>query len=95
MTNQINKYTHQEMDKFAGIEHTTHRTKIVATVGPACDSYDKLLELVKAGANLVVAANEKKIIGGFKKNLGTKVSAKALYGKGDAAIKIAKRLSKL
>ncbi len=52
MTNQINKYTHQEMDKFAGIEHTTHRTKIVATVGPACDSYDKLLELVKAGANV-------------------------------------------
>ncbi len=52
MTNQVNKYTHQEMDKFAGIEHTTHRTKIVATVGPACDSYEKLLELVKAGVNV-------------------------------------------
>ena len=32
--------------------HTTHRTKIVATVGPACDTYDKLLELVKAGVNV-------------------------------------------
>jgi pyruvate kinase len=52
MTNQLKKYTHQEMDKFAGIEHTTHRTKIVATVGPACDTYDKLLELVKAGVNV-------------------------------------------
>ena len=52
MTNQINKYTHQEMDKNAGIEHTSHRTKIVATVGPACDSYDQLLDLVKAGVNV-------------------------------------------
>lgn len=36
----------------AGIEHTFHRTKIVATVGPACDTYDKLLQLVKAGVNV-------------------------------------------
>ena len=27
-------------------------TKIVATVGPACNSYDKLLELVKAGVDV-------------------------------------------
>lgn len=40
------------MDKEAGIEHTSHRTKIVATVGPACDTYDKLLALVKAGVNV-------------------------------------------
>lgn len=40
------------MDKEAGIQHTSHRTKIVATVGPACDSYDKLLDLVKAGVNV-------------------------------------------
>ena len=40
------------MDKTAGIEHTYHRTKIVATVGPACDTYDKLLELVKCGVNV-------------------------------------------
>ena len=41
------------MDKQAGIEHTFHRTKIVATVGPACDTYEKLLELVKAGVNVL------------------------------------------
>ncbi len=40
------------MDKQAGIEHAFHRTKIVATVGPACDTYDKLLELVRAGVNV-------------------------------------------
>ncbi len=40
------------MDKQAGIEHAFHRTKIVATVGPACDTYEKLLELVKAGVNV-------------------------------------------
>lgn len=40
------------MNKEAGVQHTTHRTKIVATVGPACDTYEKLLELVKAGVNV-------------------------------------------
>ena len=30
----------------------TQNTKIVATVGPACNSYDKLLELVKAGVDV-------------------------------------------
>jgi len=40
------------MDLQAGLEHSFHRTKIVATVGPACDTYDKLLELVKAGVNV-------------------------------------------
>lgn len=40
------------MNKEAGIEHAYHRTKIVATVGPACNTYDKLLELVKAGVNI-------------------------------------------
>ena len=29
-----------------------HRTKIVATVGPACDTYEKLLELVDSGVNV-------------------------------------------
>lgn len=29
-----------------------HKTKIVATVGPACSSYDKLLELVRAGVDV-------------------------------------------
>src|ERR671910_3823134 len=55
MTNRnrnIDQYYHKQMDKVAGIEHTFHRTKIVATVGPACNTYDKLLELVKAGVNV-------------------------------------------
>ena len=40
------------MDRDAGLAHMNHRTKIVATVGPACDTYDKLLELVRAGVNV-------------------------------------------
>jgi len=52
MSVSVEKYLHRDMDKQAGIEHTFHRTKIVATVGPACDTYDKLLELVRAGVNV-------------------------------------------
>ena len=40
------------MDKQTASDNTFHRTKIVATVGPACDTYDKLLALVKAGVNV-------------------------------------------
>jgi pyruvate kinase len=53
MSRNLDKYFHKEMaNKEAGVEHSTHRTKIVATVGPACDTYEKLLELVKAGVNV-------------------------------------------
>ena len=52
MSENITKYLHKEMDRQAGIEHTFHRTKIVATVGPACDTYEKMLELAKAGVNV-------------------------------------------
>lgn len=52
MSKNITKYFHQQMDNQAGIEHHVHRTKIVATVGPACDSYEQLLGLVKAGVNV-------------------------------------------
>src|SRR3982751_1771527 len=53
MARDLSKYLYGEMDKEAGIQHTSHRTKIVATVGPACDTYEKLLELVKAGVNVL------------------------------------------
>lgn len=52
MPKNVEKYYHKQMDKTAGLIHTNHRTKIVATVGPACDTYEKLLELVKAGVNV-------------------------------------------
>jgi pyruvate kinase len=52
MSKHISKYLHHQMDKEAGISHSQKRTKIVATVGPACDNFDKLLELAKAGVNV-------------------------------------------
>ena len=52
MAKNISKYLHTQMDKEAGIAHSQKRTKIVATVGPACDTYDNLLSLVKAGVNV-------------------------------------------
>src|SRR5574339_770239 len=52
MTRNLEKYLHKQMDKTAGLEHTYHRTKIVATVGPACDNYEALLQLIKCGVNV-------------------------------------------
>ena len=52
MSKNLEKYLHKNMDKEAGLAHVNHKTKIVATVGPACDSYEQLLELVKAGVNV-------------------------------------------
>jgi hypothetical protein len=52
MSKNIGKYLHKEMDKEAGLQHSIKRTKIVATVGPACSTYEKLLDLVKAGVNV-------------------------------------------
>ena len=52
MAKHSQKYYHKQMDTEAGLEHKSHRTKIVATVGPACDTYEKLLALVKAGVNV-------------------------------------------
>ncbi len=52
MSKNLEKYLHRNMDKQAGLAHMDHRTKIVATVGPACDSYEQLLALVKAGVNV-------------------------------------------
>ena len=52
MAKNLSKYLHTQMDKEAGIAHSQKRTKIVATVGPACDTYASLLSLVKAGVNV-------------------------------------------
>ena len=52
MSKNITKYLHTTMNKEAGIAHSQKRTKIVATVGPACDTYEKLLSLVQAGVNV-------------------------------------------
>lgn len=52
MSKNISKYLYKEMDKKAGFDHTVKRTKIVATVGPACDTYDSMVELVRAGVNV-------------------------------------------
>ncbi len=52
MSKNVSKYLHTGMDREAGISHSQKRTKIVATVGPACDTYEKLLELVKCGVNV-------------------------------------------
>lgn len=52
MSKNLKKYLYQEMDKQAGAKHSAKRTKIVATVGPSCDTYEKLVALVKAGVNV-------------------------------------------
>ena len=52
MSKNISKYLYKDMDKKAGFNHSIKRTKIVATVGPACDNYDAMVELVKAGVNV-------------------------------------------
>ena len=38
MNKNIDKYLHKSFDKEAGRLHAFKRTKIVATVGPACDT---------------------------------------------------------
>ena len=52
MSTEISQPIPKQMERKAGVDHLMHRTKIVATVGPACDTYDKLLELVHAGVNV-------------------------------------------
>jgi pyruvate kinase len=52
MSKNLEKYLHTSMDREAGFLHAQKRTKIVATVGPACNTYDGLLALVKAGVNV-------------------------------------------
>ena len=52
MAKHLDKYLHRSFDNEAGKLHAYKRTKIVATVGPACESYEQLLGLVKAGVNV-------------------------------------------
>ncbi|MFN4284333.1 MAG: pyruvate kinase [Lacibacter sp.] len=52
MSKHIAKYLNKYEDRSSAKRHMSHRTKIVATVGPACDTYEKLLDLVKAGVNV-------------------------------------------
>ncbi|CAN5574646.1 pyruvate kinase [soil metagenome] len=52
MSKSLSQYLHKDMDKQAGIEHNSKRTKIVATVGPASSAYETMLELVRAGVNV-------------------------------------------
>lgn len=52
MSKEISQYMPKQTDRQIGVDYLTHRTKIVATVGPACDTYEKLLELVHAGVNV-------------------------------------------
>ncbi len=52
MSKNLDKYYHKQMNKEVALSHSNHRTKIVATVGPSCDTYEKLLELVQAGVNV-------------------------------------------
>jgi len=52
MGKDLSKYLYASMDNKAGKIHSLKRTKIVATVGPASDSYETMLDLVKAGVNV-------------------------------------------
>ena len=48
MSKNLDKYFHKQMDKEAGLEHTFHRTKIVALLGLLVILYEKLLRVGKS-----------------------------------------------
>ncbi|MBL7849421.1 MAG: UDP-N-acetylglucosamine 2-epimerase (non-hydrolyzing) [Cyclobacteriaceae bacterium] len=53
------------------------------------------VELVRAGANVLTGADSKKILSAYQKYRSKKITTRALYGKGDAAEKIARELKKM
>lgn len=55
MSKNLSKHVHTKMDKQVGNTNTYHHTKIVVTVGPACDTYENLLALVQAGVNVFLS----------------------------------------
>jgi pyruvate kinase len=38
MSNNNSQFMTKQMDRRVGLDNLSHRTKIVATVGPACDT---------------------------------------------------------
>jgi len=60
MSKNIDKYYYKQMDKTAGIEHTYHRTKIVATIGPASRQRE-VLRLLAQGKRMKEIAAELEI----------------------------------
>ncbi len=52
MNDNVTHPVQKQPEPSTAVQQTFKRTKIVATVGPACDTYDKLLELVRAGVNV-------------------------------------------
>lgn len=52
MSRHKDKYAYKGLNKEVGIAHNNKRTKIVATIGPASNTYETMLQLATAGVNV-------------------------------------------